>query len=186
MNELKLADSCKEGDNAGRKELYELYAQRMMGICFRYTANKEISRDLLHDGFIKVFESVRSFQYRGEGSLTAWMSRIFTNTALEYLRKNSRKNEFITLDNRSVELEIPDHLDDKKMALIPDPVLMKFVSELPSGYRIVFNLYVFEEYSHKEIGRKLGIAESASRSQLSRAKALLTKKIKEYIALNDE
>jgi RNA polymerase sigma-70 factor (ECF subfamily) len=182
MNELKLVNACREGDNAARKKLYEFYAQQMMGICFRYTGDAEISRDLLHDGFIKVFEAVRSFQYRGEGSLKAWMCRIFANTALEYLRKNSLKKEVTTPDDWS-EVEIID--DEKEIDLIPNNVLMNFISDLPIGYRTIFNLYTFEELSHKEIGETLGINESSSRSQLSRAKNILTKKIREYIKLNE-
>lgn len=182
MNELKLVNACREGDNAARKKLYELYAHQMMGICFRYTGDTETSQDLLHDGFIKIFEAVRSFQYRGEGSLKAWMSRIFTNTALEYLRKNNMKKEIVMPDDWN-EIDITD--DEKEIDLVPNNILMNFISDLPVGYRTIFNLYTFEELSHKEIGETLGINEGSSRSQLSRAKTILTKKIREYIKLNE-
>ncbi|MCL1943682.1 MAG: sigma-70 family RNA polymerase sigma factor [Candidatus Azobacteroides sp.] len=182
MNEIKLVDACKNGDNTARKKLYELYAQRMMGICFRYTADAEISQDLLHDGFIKVFESIHSFQYKGENSLCAWMSKIFTNTALEYLRKSNARKNVVALDER---LQVEMIEDEKETDRIPDAVLMNFISELPAGYRTVFNLYTFEEMSHKEIGKILGINESSSRSQLARAKLILAKKINDYIKLNE-
>ncbi len=181
MNELKLVKACQNGDNTARKKLYELYSQQMMGICFRYTGDIATSQDLLHDGFIKIFESVRSFQYRGEGSLKAWISRIFTNTALEYLRKKNNGKETISLEDFH-ETEIA--IEEKEYELIPDKILMHFISELPDGYRSVFNLFTFEELSHKEIGGILGINESSSRSQLTRAKMILAKKIKAYIKLN--
>ena len=183
MDELNLVNACLKKDNIAQKKLYESYAQQMMGICFRYTGNIEIAQDLLHDGFIKVFESIHSFQYRGNGSLKAWMSKIFTNTSLEYLRKNERKKEFIALDDWK-EIEIIDN--EQELDLIPDHVLMNFISDLPVGYRTIFNLYTFEELSHREIGKTLGINESSSRSQLSRAKTILTQKIKDYIKLNGQ
>ena len=88
MNERDLVSGCQKNDNASRRYLYEYYAQKMRGVCFRYTGDISTAEDLLHDGFIRIFESIHSFQYRGEGSLRAWMSRIFTNLALEFLRKN--------------------------------------------------------------------------------------------------
>ena len=181
MNEAKLAQFCIKGNNEGRKELYECFARQMMGICFRYTADEEISHDLLHDGFIKVFESIASFQYRGEGSLKAWMSKIFVNTALEYLRKKKNQKEYVNIDEINEALVFEESEESDK---IPKQVLMGFVSELPDGYRTVFNLYVIEEFSHKEVSEKLGISESSSRSQLARAKSALNQKVKEYMKLH--
>lgn len=88
MSEQELAEGCRAGDNRARKELYELFAQPMLCLCFRYVANLEQAQDLLHDGFLKVFSSISSFTYQGEGSLRAWMSRVFTNVALGFLRAN--------------------------------------------------------------------------------------------------
>ena len=181
MNELDLVNDCLKGNNAARKKLYECYARQMMGICFRYIGDTETAQDLLHDGFIKVFESFHSFRYKGDGSLKAWMSKIFANTALEYLRKNEITRGFVALDEWT-ETEIID--DSKDLERIPDQVLMDLISELPVGYRTIFNLYTFEDLSHREIGKILGINESSSRSQLSRAKTILTQKVKEYIQLN--
>ena len=87
MGEEELIRQCMRGANAARKELYDTYAKQMLSICYRYTGGMDVAYDLLHDGFLKVFSSFSSFTYRGEGSLKAWMSRIFVNTALEYLRK---------------------------------------------------------------------------------------------------
>lgn len=178
MTEKELIESCKKGDNKARKRLYEMYSQQMMGICFRYTGDRDVSQDLLHDGFIKVFMSIGSFHYRGEGSLTAWMSIVFRNIALEFLRKDSRFNKDIRIEDCT---ELYELAEDEHIQSIPEEILMKFISELPEGYRTVFNMYIFDEMSHKEIGECLGINESSSRSQLSRAKEILVKKIREYL-----
>jgi RNA polymerase sigma-70 factor (ECF subfamily) len=176
INELDLVSGCKREDNVSRRYLYEIYAPQMMGICYRYTGDREVSEDLLHDGFIRIFESIHIFQYRGNGSLKAWMGRIFTNVALEYLRKNSLVDP-VPLD----EIEEPATVSENNFEIIPIEILMRFVTELPEGYRTVFNLHVFEEMSHKEIAKILHINESSSRSQLTRAKAILSGRVKAYI-----
>ncbi len=178
MSETELINKCKSGDNVARKKLYETYSRQMMAICYRYTGDKETSEDILHDGFIKVFVSICSFDYRGEGSLKAWISRIFVNASLEYLRKNE-----YTRNSSPIEewRETDTDVEEEDMERIPDEVLMEFISQLPEGYRAVFNMYTFEDMSHKEIGNVLGINEASSRSQLSRAKAILVKKVQEYI-----
>ena len=98
MGEAELIKQCMRGVNAARKELYDTYAEQMLSICFRYTGGMDVAYDLLHDGFLKVFSSCSSFSYRGEGSLKAWMSRIFVNTALEYLRKKDVLKQVVPLD----------------------------------------------------------------------------------------
>jgi RNA polymerase sigma-70 factor (ECF subfamily) len=148
----------------------------MLGVCYRYTGNRQVSEDLLHDGFIRVFESIRAFQYRGEGSLKAWISKIFVNVSLEYLRANAQKTT-VPLE----EWKESESFPDEELESIPADVLMRFITELPAGYRTVFNLYVFEEMPHKEIAGILHINEASSRSQLARAKSFLAKKIKKYI-----
>lgn len=179
-DEVELIERCKEGCNAARKKLYEIYSHQMLGICLRYTGDRMTAQDLLHDGFIKVFTSVSSFQYRGNGSFKAWISKLFTNLSLEFLRKQDITRE-LSLDDCQ---ELESSPEEKDYEIISDDVLMKFITELPVGYRMVFNMYTFEEMSHKEIGEALGINESSSRSQLSRAKAILANKIKEYIKLH--
>ena len=174
MNESVLVSDCARGDNNSRKQLYDTYAQQMMSICYRYTGDKEVSEDLLHDGFIRIFETIHQFQYRGEGSLKAWMSKIFVNIVLAYLKKQALW-EPLSLDNYTETNVEKETIDE-----VPNEVLIRFISELPAGYRTVFNQYVFEELSHKEIAQALGINESSSRSQLTRAKAILVNKIKEY------
>ncbi len=182
MIESELISECRQGNNVARKKLYEIYSKQMMGICYRYTGDKEIAQDLLHDGFIKVFTSIHTFQYRGEGSFKAWISKIFTNTALEYLRKSEPERMSAPLE----EWQEADMMqEEESYDIIPNQVLMDFISELPMGYRTIFNLYTFEEMSHKEIGKILNINEGSSRSQLSRAKSILIKKINEYVKSNE-
>ena len=176
MTEEKLALMCKQADPQARKALYERYGGMLMAICTRYTGDSESARDVLHDGFIRIFQSMDKFTYQGEGSLKAWLSRVIVNEALGYLRRRAVKTQQEVLVD-----EIPDtEEEDDGVSDIPRSVLMKFIRELPEGYRSVFNLYVFEEKSHKEIGKLLGITEHTSSSQFYRAKSLLIKKINEY------
>lgn len=181
MEEQELAERCRRGDNLARKELYEHYAGRMFGICLRYAGGRELAEDLMHDGFLKLFDSFDKFTWRGEGSLRAWMERVMVNTVLQYLRKNDVMHQSAALEDVPELYEEPDA---SAVDGIPQKVLMRFVSELPDGYRTVFNLYIFEEKSHKEIAGVLGINEKSSASQLTRAKAALATKVKEWMKKN--
>ncbi|MCD8193321.1 MAG: sigma-70 family RNA polymerase sigma factor [Tannerellaceae bacterium] len=143
----------------------------MMGVCLRYVNDRETARDLLQDGFVKIFTSLGS--YSGAGSFEGWMRKIFVNCALEYLRKSDVLRESTDLDH-TAELMQPD---SSVIAKLSADELMKLVHELPSGFRTIFNLFAIEGYSHKEIGELLNITESTSRSQLTRAKQLLQRKI---------
>lgn len=176
MTESELADRCREGDNLARKELYELYAEKMLSLCIRYTNNIVVAHDLLHDGFLKVYSVISTFTYQGEGSLRAWLSRVFVNVVLEYLRKKDLLRQSIPMDEIS-DISAEQEPDIDHLSI---DVLMEFIRELPPGYRTVFNLYVFEEWSHKEIADKLRIHEKSSASQLTRARKLLIKRINEY------
>lgn len=176
MTEEELACKCKQADNLARKELYERYGGSLMAICLRYIADRETARDVLHDGFIRIFQSIGQFTYQGPGSLKAWLSRVMVNEALGFLRKHVQMTRQEVLVD-----EVPDvEEDDDSTGDIPRPILMKMIGELPDGYRTVFNLYVFEGRSHKEIANILGITEHTSSSQFYRAKMLMMRKIKEY------
>lgn len=182
MEEQELTELCRQGDNRARKELYEQYAGRMLGICLRYAGDRETARDLLHDGFLKIFGSFDKFTWRGEGSLRAWMERVMVNVALQYLRKNDVMSQSMALEDAP---EVYQEPDASEVEAIPQQVLMRFIEELPAGYRTVFNLYTFEDKSHKEIARLLGINEKSSASQLFRAKSVLARKVKEWLMTND-
>ena len=153
----------------------------MLGVCLRYTGDRDTAQDLLHDGFIKIFSSFDKFTWRGEGSLRAWMERVMVNTALQYLRKSDVLSQSTPWEEVPEDYEEPDA---SAVEMIPQAVLMRFIEELPAGYRTVFNLYTFEEKSHKEIAQLLGINEKSSASQLFRAKSVLTKRVKEWIMNN--
>lgn len=146
-----------------------------MAVCVRYSGDRDTAQDILHDGFLKAFRSFDRFQYKGEGSLRAWLTRIMVNGALEQLRKQSLMNE------QPIE-ELPEDIEEEEsLELIPEAELMRFIAELPAGYRTVFNLYVFEDKSHKEIADLLGITEHTSSSQLFRAKKMLQQKVSAYL-----
>ncbi len=150
----------------------------MLAVCYRYTGDMDEAHDVLHDGFIKIFSN---FTFRGECSLATWMTRVMMTQAIDYLRRKQRFTQLVVSED-----QLPDVIDEASVAEsgsgLSEEVLMKFVAELPDGCRTVFNLYVFEEKSHKEIARLLHIKEHSSTSQLFRAKYLLAKRIKEYTA----
>ena len=181
MEEQELSVRCRQGDNRARKELYEQYAGRMLGICLRYAGDRDTAQDLMHDGFIKIYSSFDKFTWRGEGSIRAWMERVMVNTALQFLRKNDVMNQAMELDEVPETVEEPDA---SAVEAIPQTVLMQFIRELPDGYRTVFNLYTFEDKSHREIAQELGINEKSSASQLFRAKNALAKRVKEWLTNN--
>ncbi len=163
--ELLISD-CLKGDRKAQKSLYEFYSPKLYSICFRYTKNEMDAEDVLQDGFVKLFNNLHKF--KGEGSFEGWIRRIFVNTAIEHLRRkklNTTGSEYFenTLcDNQPSAL---DNLYSKD--------LIKSAKTLSRGYQTVFHLYAVEGYSHQEIAKKLGITESTSKSQFSRAKALL-------------
>jgi RNA polymerase sigma-70 factor (ECF subfamily) len=177
MEEKELAERCKQGDNLARKELYERYAGRLLSVCLRYAGDRDRAHDLMHDGFMKIFGSIDKFTWRGEGSLRAWMVRVVINLALQSLAKNDVLNNSVDIDEMAEVYQIPEA---SSVDTIPEEVLMQFISELPDGFRTVFNLYVFEEKTHREIGELLGININSSTSQLQRAKAALAKKVKQW------
>lgn len=150
----------------------------MLAVCYRYTGDMDEAHDVLHDGFIKIFSN---FTFRGECSLATWMTRVMMTQAIDYLKRKQRFTQLVVSEE-----QLPDVIDEASVAEsgsgLSEEVLMKFVAELPDGCRTVFNLYVFEEKSHKEIARLLHIKEHSSTSQLFRAKCLLAKRIKEYTA----
>lgn len=150
----------------------------MLAVCYRYTGDMDEAHDVLHDGFIKIFSN---FTFRGECSLATWMTRVMMTQAIDYLRRKQRFTQLVVSEE-----QLPDVIDEASVAEsgsgLSEEVLMKFVAELPDGCRTVFNLYVFEEKSHKEIARLLHIKEHSSTSQSFRAKCLLAKRIKEYTA----
>ena len=173
MTEEQLIEGCRKGDRRAQKELYDTYARKMLGVCLRYVDDRETARDLLQDGFVKVFSNLNA--YSGSGSFEGWMRKIFVNCALEYYRKSDVLREADDLE-ATAELVTPN---PSAIADISAKELMQIVHELPAGFRSVFNLFAIEGYSHKEISEMLHITESTSRSQYTRAKQLLQRRIRE-------
>ena len=176
--EAELAGMCGKGLPEAQEELYGRYASAMFAICLRYCGNRDDAEDLLHDGFIKIFGSIRKFRYQGAGSLGGWMGKVFVNEAVSRLRKKARHDIRSVPDEEST-LTIHDETgtSDDTLENVSPEKLIEMISELPDGCRSVLNLYVFEQKSHKEIARLLGIKENSSTSQLHRAKAILRNKI---------
>lgn len=157
-----------------QRELYERYSAKMFGVCLRYAGSTEEAEDILQEGFIKVFRKIGS--YRGEGSFEGWIRRIFVNTAIEQFRRKTYMQPITEREENSVEatyLSVLDNLAEKD--------IVKLVQQLSPGYRTVFNMYVVEGYTHRQIAESLGISEGTSKSQLSRAKIILQDLVKKHI-----
>lgn len=176
LNDEQLIRLCQTNDARAQQTLYERYVHKMYHVCFRYLGDSQESEDAVTDGFVKVFSKIDTFEYRGKGSLDGWVKRIMINESLMLLRK--RKTIQVDID-QILEIET-DQLSD---AQLHEMEIMKLVYQLPKGYRTVFNLYVIEGYSHKEIAEKLGISENTSKSQLSKARASLVKTIQKNAIL---
>lgn len=171
--DLQLIESCIKGDRASQKALYDRLAPRMFPLCMRYVSDKDQAADILQDGFITLFTRLDS--YKGDGSFEGWARRIFVTTALMSLRKKDALKMSEELDAvRGMKADLPSQGQN-----IGYKELMKLVMTLPTGFRTVFNMYAIEGYSHKEISEMLGISETTSRTQLSRARIWLQNKIKE-------
>ena len=171
--DIQLIRSCIKGDRAAQKVIYDRLAPRMFPVCIRYIGDRVAAEDVLQDGFITLFEKLDS--YKGEGSFEGWARRIFVTTALMALRKKDALK-------MSDELDVARGMKSESVSQVQNigyKELMSLIMSLPPGFRTVFNLYSIEGYSHKEIGDMLGISETTSRTQLSRARIWLQKKIKE-------
>lgn len=163
MDQKKLIQACLNEEEAAQKHLYDIYSPKMYFVCLRYARHDLEAQDMLQDGFIKVFDKLSSF--KSKGSFEGWIRRIVVNTSLNYCRKSSYKNEQIGIEDYQDKT-----VDPKAISALGEQELLKLIQQLPNGYRMVFNLYVIEGYSHKEIGELLDVTESTSRSQLAKAK----------------
>jgi len=177
--EKTLIAGCKKNDPLARKQLYEFYAPAMLGICFRYTNDREKAKDVLHEGFIKVFTKINT--YSEEGSLVGWMRRIFVTTALEFLRE-SNSLQFMDIVKYEDTIETVEISAIEKLSAED---ILKCISELPKGCRLIFNMFALEGYSHGEIAKMLNIKEGTSRSQFAHAKQLLQEKVQRLYTHTD-
>lgn len=176
-SEEALLGRVKDGDSEAMKTLYSRNVRYLTAVCSRYIIDDEDIRDVLQEAFIKIFSSIGSFEYRGVGSLRGWMTKILLNETMKWVKCNER---FSVVSLSLEEVDIADEEPD--IDAIPLDAIHDMIRSLPSGYRTIFNLYVFEGKTHKEIAEILGIKENTSASQLLRAKAALAEKIRRYHA----
>lgn len=170
------------GNTIAMKEFYTIYSGYLTTVCSRYVSDKDDIKDVLQDSFIKIFKAIANFEYKGLGSLRAWSTRIVVNESLKFL-KRKEKLEIIN----SPVWDLPDMAEETEPDLdeIPTSVILEMIRSLPVGYRTVFNLYIFESKSHKEIASILEITENTSASQLNRAKSFLVKQINIYKTIKE-
>ena len=174
--EQRMITACINGKSWAQKQVYELYASAMLSVCVRYVTDRETARDILQDGFVKVFTKIDT--YSGAGSFAGWIRRIFVTTALEFLRQNDALKQSESIDEHNYTIE---DVNVSTLDKISANDLMTCISELPNGYRTVFNLYANEGYSHAEIATILHISENTSRSQFMRARKMLQKTVQSLI-----
>ena len=172
--ERQLLDAIQRGERAALRRLYDRYSGYAMAIGLRYVPDCDEARDVLQDSFVKILTSIGRFDYRGEGSLKSWVSRIVANRAIDYIKQHQRL-QFTD--------EVPENINEEEPEIggVPPDILDGMIGQLPAGYRVVLNLFVFEQLSHRDIAQRLGITESASTSQLFRAKRMLQRMVREYI-----
>lgn len=178
--ERQVFERARNGDRKAVRQLYDRYSSFLAATCARFLPDKGDQKDVLQDGFVKIFSSLDRFDYRGEGSLKAWMRQIVVNECLKVLRKRKRSVP-ILFEEELRDVEVEEDTGPPEVEKVPAAVIHEMIKELPEGYRAVFNLFVIEEKNHKEISELLGISESTSASQLYRARMILAKKIKEYL-----
>jgi RNA polymerase sigma factor (sigma-70 family) len=174
ISDTDLIEGCQREDRKMQQQLYQRFAPKMYGVCLRYAGSIEEAEDILQEGFIKVFRKIGSF--RGEGSFEGWIRRIFVNTAIEHFRRKSYVQPITEREETTVEnkyLSVLDSLAEKD--------IINLVQQLSPGYRTVFNMYVIEGYTHRQIAEILGISEGTSKSQLSRAKSILQELVQKHI-----
>jgi RNA polymerase sigma factor (sigma-70 family) len=166
----ELIERCKANERKAQEMLYKQFASKMLGVCMRYAADKMEAEDMLQNGFIRVFQKLADF--RGEGSFEGWIRRIMVHSSIEYYRKHHKMLQVADLDEHN-----EPSVNATAMANLGAKDLMALIQRLSPGYRMVFNLYAIEGYSHREIGEIMGMTEGASKSQLSRARAILKEQI---------
>lgn len=172
MQQDQLIKKVLIGNPKAQKIFYDMFAPKMYGVALRYSRDRDEANDILQEGFVKIFGNLSTF--RNEGSLEGWVRRTIINTAINFYKKNAKHHH-------QTDMEMVMIFEENDMVSVIDQMsaneLLQKISELPDGYRTVFNLNVIEGYTHKEIGEMLDISENTSKSQLARAKSYLQKRI---------
>ncbi len=172
-SEKEIIDGCIRNESRFQQILYDKYAGKMYGICLRFAKSRFEADDILQESFIKIFKNLHRFKH--SGSFEGWVRRTFVNTSINYYKKNLKHSQTQDIDD---QWDLSSQQEDP-IAKISADDLLKLIHELPDGYRMVFNLYVIEGYSHREIGELMGISEGTSKSQLARARKSLQQKVNE-------
>lgn len=167
MDQFEAIQACKKGDYKAQKVLFSQYAQQMYRLCYRYVRNHEDAEELMLNGFLSFFKSIKKFRYRGKDSVAPWLKKIMINECLMFLRKK-KKLKLIELNDKTEPV-----INEDIIAKIEAEDLYGMITDLPVGYRTVFNLFVIEGMTHKEIAKILKISEGTSKSQLSKARKML-------------
>jgi len=166
-----LIEKLKKNDRKAQETFYRFFAPKMFGVCMRFSTDSDDAEDIMQEGFIRVFRYVKD--YRGEGSFDGWVRRTIVNTAINHYKRRIKRSFTKPIEHAGSAAGFDAHIVERMSA---DEILL-VIKELPDGYRTVFNLNIIEGYTHKEIGEMLGISENTSKSQLSRARASLQKKL---------
>ncbi len=174
-SEEDLLNQCLKNDAKAQEQLYRRFAPKMYGVCLRFAKSQMEADDILQEGFIKVFINLKS--YRNEGSLEGWIRRTIVNTAINLFKKNAKYQNDVGIEKADAVKNL--NYQAKAIDNLNMEALLKLITKLPTGYRMVFNLNIIEGYTHKEIGHLLNISENTSKSQLSRARQTLQKQIAE-------
>ena len=177
----QLIQECIEGDRQSQNRLYNCFAPKMFGVCLRYCRNREEAEEILQEGFMKVFEFIHQFKF--QGSFEGWIRKIMVNCALQKYRSKPQLRVVSEIDNSTIEFS--QGIEDI-LSRLGTKELLEMVQQLPPGYRMVFNLYVFEGMKHREIAKCLGISEGTSKSNLSDARQLLQKAIWNSLLIDHE
>lgn len=164
----ELVHNCKQGNRVAQEQLYRQYAKMLFGICLKYSRNKTEAEDNLHDSFMTIYEKIN--QYSAKGSFEGWIKRITVNTVMQ----KYRKQEHLKVVSENTEEQVDISTDQNNIDL---QTLLSYIQQLPNKYRLTFNMYVLDGYSHQEIANQLGTSEGTSKSNLSRARVLLKDKI---------
>lgn len=172
--EADLVKACQQNDAKAQTTFYNLYKSYLFGICIRYAKSKEEAEDIFQEAFARIFEGIK--KVKNPEAIDYWVKQVVVNTAINYYKKHLKFNQIKDYEYLAYQSSNQDHL--KIMDDLTTTELLKIINELPDGYRVVFNLYVIDGYTHPEISKLLGITASTSKSQLSRAKELIRSKLK--------
>ena len=171
MDDSTLVKECIKGNAKAQRLLFDKFSQKMLGVCLRYTKSQDEAEDALQEGFVKAFSKLKDFS--NQGSLEGWIRRIMVNTSLDAIRKNTKFMKDVSIDTVDYQIGNEDFIVEGLNA----EDLMKLINSMPEGYKVIFNMFAIEGYSHQEISTTLGISESTSKSQYMRAKGYLRNRL---------